>query len=294
MAQIERPAAARHLLRRAAAPGPDGLIVAVDPASAGWEYLDFAAYRLGAGQRVAQVADNRERLVLVLEGRATVRSGDRDFGTSARARRVFDGPPPPVILVERRSDRSMLVAATDALVAIAASARRPDAAHRAGRARRYPRGERAAPAQTARRIHHLLPPGRRGRPVDRVRGVHARRQLVELSAAQARHGGPADRGPARGALLLPLREARGVRVRSGCTPPTASSTRRSPPGDGDVVLVPAGYHPVERRSRLRLLLPERDGRPEPRLELHRGSGPRLADGLGSRRHRARRRGGPTR
>src|SRR5450759_4844228 len=44
---------ARHrgrLHRRAAAPGPDGTIVAVDPASAGWSYVDFAAYRLRPGQ----------------------------------------------------------------------------------------------------------------------------------------------------------------------------------------------------------------------------------------------------
>ena len=34
------------LLRRASAPGPDGLIVSVDPASAGWEYTDLAVYRL--------------------------------------------------------------------------------------------------------------------------------------------------------------------------------------------------------------------------------------------------------
>ena len=34
---------------------------------------------------------------------------------------------------------------------------------------------------------------------------------------------------------------------SGSTPTTARSTRRSPSADGDVTLVPRGYHPVRRR-----------------------------------------------
>src|SRR5258706_16407345 len=78
----DRPRAARRLLHRAAPPPPDGTIVDVDAAAAGWEYIDVTAYRLRPGQRVQRAADDRERLVLVLEGRATVRLGDNDLGVS--------------------------------------------------------------------------------------------------------------------------------------------------------------------------------------------------------------------
>src|SRR4029077_17194459 len=72
------PGAARPLLRRASAPGRDGLIVGVDPASAGWDYPDLAVCRLEPGQPVSRVADDRERLVLVLEGHAAVQTDEQN------------------------------------------------------------------------------------------------------------------------------------------------------------------------------------------------------------------------
>src|SRR5215510_12193768 len=97
---LDRPGAARRLLRRAVPPGPDGTIVEVTVESAGWEFVDVAAVRLGAAQRLVRDADDRERLVLVLEGRASVRAGDLVFGELGTRASVFDGPPPPVVLVE--------------------------------------------------------------------------------------------------------------------------------------------------------------------------------------------------
>ena len=76
----DRLRAERPLLRRAATPAHDGTIIEIDAASAGWEYVDFAAYRLRPGQRVDRPEDDRERLVLVLEGRATVQLGRDDLG----------------------------------------------------------------------------------------------------------------------------------------------------------------------------------------------------------------------
>ena len=53
--------------------------------------------------------------------------------------------------------------------------------------------------------------------------------------------------------------------------------------DGDVVLVPRGYHPVRHRAWLRPLLPERHGGAEAHLALQHGAVPPLAArGLGSR------------
>ena len=110
-----RPGAARRLLRRAAAPGPDGLIVGIDPASAGWDYTTCHVYRLRPGQSVDRPADDQERLVLVLEGYATVRAGDHDFGVVGSRTTVFDGPSAPVILLEPGLPVE-LTATTDALV----------------------------------------------------------------------------------------------------------------------------------------------------------------------------------
>ena len=119
---LDRPAAARLLLRRAAPPAPDGTIVDVTVDSAGWEFTEIAVFRLRPGQSVAREADDRERLVLVLEGHAAVTAGDlRLRHASARATSVFDGPPAPGVLVAPGRPVE-LVAETDAS---SSSPRRP-------------------------------------------------------------------------------------------------------------------------------------------------------------------------
>ncbi len=62
----------------------------------------------------------------------------------------------------------------------------------------------------------------------RGRGLHALRQLVELPAAQARRGPAAGRGRARGDVLLPDREARGVRRPAAVQPPARARSSRLP------------------------------------------------------------------
>jgi 5-deoxy-glucuronate isomerase len=150
-----QPDGSRSLLRRAVSPNPDGLVVSIDPAPAGWEFAELAVYRLAPGQRVNRDADERERLVLVLEGRATVASGDVDFGVVGSRDSVFNGPAAPVILVA--PGRPVVVtAATNALVAMASAPRgtvqrtalvTPDEIF----------VEERGSDRTARRIHHLLP-----------------------------------------------------------------------------------------------------------------------------------------
>ena len=241
MAQIEHSAAARHLLRRAAAPGPDGRIVAVDPASAGWEYLDFAAHRLSAGDRLGRPADDRERLVLVLEGRAAVRSGERDFGTVGSRSSVFDGPPPPVILLA--PDRELeVVAATDALVAVASA---PGGAIR--RTAIVPPEDIAVETRgtgpTERRIHHLLPPGAKA---GRLIAFEVLTPGGHWSSYPP-HKHDTENPPVEARLeeLYFYRFARpqGFAIARVYTP-DRSLDETMTPMDGDVVLVPEGYHPV--------------------------------------------------
>ncbi len=89
-----------------------------------------------------------------------------------------------------------------------ARTRSSGAGHCPGRLRlRDPRRRQRDPSD---RGHHAAVVSRRS-PA-RVRGVHAGRQLVELSAAQARRRPAAGRGQARRNLLLPLRRSRRLRV----------------------------------------------------------------------------------
>ena len=236
------PATGRgHLLCRASSPAPDGTIAAVDPASAGWSYLDFTACRLVAGRAVRRPADDRERLVLVLEGHAAVRAGDEDFGVVGSRATVFDGPPPPVILVAPGLPVE-IVAESNALVVVASAPAGPVA-----------RTALVTPDQilvevrgaggTERRIHHLLPPA-----------AEAGRLIAFEVFTPG--GNWSSYPPHKHDTEDPPREARleeiyfyrfalpqGFAFQRVYTP-DRSLDEVMAPGDGDVVLVPAGYHPV--------------------------------------------------
>lgn len=128
----------------------------VDPAGAGWDWLAATVYRLAPDQAVACAADDQERLVLILEGWASVTAGELELDRVGSRDSVFDGPAAPVVLVAP-GDPVRLVAQSDALIVVAAAPGGPV------RSTRY-----VAPAEilveergegnTARRIHHLLDP----------------------------------------------------------------------------------------------------------------------------------------
>ena len=238
---LDRPGAARQLLRRAVPPAPDGAIVDVTVASAGWEFVDLGVYRLRPGQTLAREADDRERLLLVLEGRAPVRAGDLDFGSLGTRASVFDGPPPPTILVE--PGRPVDVAAeTDALIVVASA---PGGSVRVTRsiAPDDVLVEARGSGQTARRIHHLLPP-------DAEAGRLIAFEVFTPGgnwSSYPPHKHDTEDPPVESRLeeLYFYRFARPegfafqrVYTRDG------SLDESLAPGDGDVVLVPRGYHPV--------------------------------------------------
>jgi 5-deoxy-glucuronate isomerase len=234
------PGAARQLLRRAAGPGGSAL-QAIDAAAAGWEYISFHADRLGAGDSVRREADDQERLVLVLEGRADVVVDDEPFGVVGSRDSVFDGPPPPVILVEPGRGVSV-TAKGPALVVIAAAP--------GGAVRRTARIEPAdvlvedrGSGQTARRIHHLLPPAAEA---GRLIAFEVLTPGGNWSSYPP-HKHDTDDPPIETRLeelyFYRFAKPQGFAFARVYTPDRRLDEALTPM-DGDVVLVPEGYHPV--------------------------------------------------
>ena len=236
-----RPVGPARLLRRASIPASDGTIQAVDPASAGWSHLDFAAYRLAAGQAVGRPADDRERLVLVLEGRAAVRAGNEDFGVVGSRAAVFDGPPPPVVLVAPGVPVEV-VADGEALVVVASAPAGP-IGRTACVAPEEILVEVRGAGQTERRIHHLLPPAAEA---GRLIAFEVFTPGGNWSSYPPHKHDTED--PPREARLEELyfyrfAKPQGFAFQRVYTP-DRSLDEVMAPGDGDLVLVPAGYHPV--------------------------------------------------
>ncbi|CAN5448530.1 5-deoxy-glucuronate isomerase [soil metagenome] len=230
-----------NLLRRAAPRDASGLVCGVDAASAGWEWTTFHVYQLTEQQSVQRPGDGLERLILVLEGYARVHAGERDLGVVGSRASVFDDAPAPVVLVE--PGLAVLVEAdASALVAIAAAP--------GGPVRRTALigsedilVETRGQGNTARRIHHLLPPAAEA---GRLIAFEAYTPGGKWSSYPAHKHDTED--PPREARLEELYYYRFARPQgfafARVYTPDRSLDEILTPMDGDLVLVPEGYHPV--------------------------------------------------
>ncbi len=82
-----------ELLVHSRAPGGDGVLVDVTPASAGWAHVGFCVLRLPRGAERAWGEHARELCIVILAGRLRVELDGADAGELGRRESVFDGPP---------------------------------------------------------------------------------------------------------------------------------------------------------------------------------------------------------
>ena len=75
------------------APDREHRLIHVTPESAGWDYVGFDLYRLGAGETAAAATGDREACIVFLTGRGRTCVGDVDFGALGERMSVFDGKP---------------------------------------------------------------------------------------------------------------------------------------------------------------------------------------------------------
>jgi len=102
-------------------PGQDGSVVKVTPRSAGWEYVGFEVLRLPAGRTVERHAEGEEVCLVPLSGRCTVSTENDEWPDVGGRESVFDGAPHAVYLppgtdyrVEAVTDLELAVASAPA------------------------------------------------------------------------------------------------------------------------------------------------------------------------------------
>ncbi len=235
------------LLRRADPAGPGGLTILVEAAAeapdlggSGWRWISFAVHSLQPGAVVLRPGDDREVAVVVLEGSADIRVGDHSFSDVGSRTSVFDPVPAPVILAEPEA-AIQVEARTDARIAVAAAPGgdlRTTRLVEPGTIRIEERGS----GQTARTVRHLLPP----------EAAAGRLILVEVLtpggnwSSYPPHKHDTEDQPRESQLeeLYYYRFARphGYGLQRVYTA-DRSLDEVLAPEDGDVVLVPRGYHP---------------------------------------------------
>ncbi|HEX2813588.1 MAG TPA: 5-deoxy-glucuronate isomerase [Sphingopyxis sp.] len=104
------------LLVRPHAPDDDGTLLDITPESAGWQYVGFRVVRLAAGARYNHVEDGREACLVILTGTVSVDAGGEHFGDIGGRETVFDGAATSVYIPA--GHRYTIEATSDAEIAI--------------------------------------------------------------------------------------------------------------------------------------------------------------------------------
>ena len=73
-----------------------GLVHDITPHSAGWAHVGFALYRLEAGDAVSGESGDRELCLVLVEGTAHIEVEQQDFGPVGTRKSPFEGPPDAV------------------------------------------------------------------------------------------------------------------------------------------------------------------------------------------------------
>ena len=230
------------LLVHGGPPDGEGRVLSVTPDSAGWRYVGFVAVRLGVGERREWRLADREACVVLLGGACSLEAGDLRMDASGGRASPFDGPPhvmyvpPGTTFAAKAHDGAVDLAigsapAAGGMVPLLLSP---------GDARLEVRGS----GNMERRIHHLLMEDRK-----------AERLLVTEVVTPAGHWSSypphkhdTDDPPRETALeetyYYRLRDReRGFAVQRVYTA-DGSLDESVAARDGDLVLVPRGFHTV--------------------------------------------------
>lgn len=101
-------------------PKADGTLLTVTPESAGWEYVGFQVVQLAEGQTLTRESGDQELCLVLLSGFANVSTREYTWENIGKRMRVFEKIPPYSIYVSS-SDRVELTALTALEIAICAA-----------------------------------------------------------------------------------------------------------------------------------------------------------------------------
>jgi 5-deoxy-glucuronate isomerase len=219
--------------------GPEA--VSVTPEQAGWDYVGFSAHRLADGESVKVDTGAREYCIVVLTGTVTVATGHQVWPAIGERRSVFDDSAPYAVYVPG-GEQFTVLAIGAAEVALCSAPAGPGFEPRLIRPEAMTRSVRGTGSNT-RYVCDILP---QTAPAAHLLVVEVRTPAGH-SSSYPPHKHDTDQVPAESVL----EETYYHRI----DPPQGYALQRvytdsrdidetMAAEDGDVVLVPRGYHPV--------------------------------------------------
>ncbi|HWF99570.1 MAG TPA: 5-deoxy-glucuronate isomerase [Steroidobacteraceae bacterium] len=226
---------------RPTVPDCAGRILSVTPESAGWKYVGFEVRRLVAGQEAALISADRETCVLVLTGIADVEVGNAVFSSLGGRKSVFEDAAPGAVYAPAGAPIRIRAGseAEIALCSAPATATREARVICAARMSKETRGE----GTNRRYVRNVLP---ETEPAERLLVVEVITPGGHWSSYPP-HKHDTDAPPAESQLEETYYHR--LNPRQGFAFQRVYTDDRSLDEtvcveDGDVVLVPRGYHPV--------------------------------------------------
>jgi 5-deoxy-glucuronate isomerase len=105
------------LVKSKKTPEQDGSVIKLTPESAGWKYVGFEVYQLKPGQTLEQETGHREVAAVLLSGHANASTSSQAWDNIGKRMSVFDDSPAYTVYVSS-GDKLNLEALTDLEVAI--------------------------------------------------------------------------------------------------------------------------------------------------------------------------------
>ena len=229
------------MLRRPKKPAGQGPVAIVTPESAGWSYVGFEVYELSRGDGVRQSTGAREVCVVMVEGQADIAAGAQAWKDVGSRKSVFEGAPdavyaPPGQLLEIRASSETCEVA---LCWAPAERGAEPALIEASSIKPFKRGS----GGTERTIHNIL---MEDRPADSLLVTEVLTPAGHWSSYPP-HKHDTDDPPNETYLeetyYHRMARPEGFAVQLAYTD-DRSLDEAIQVRDGDVVLVPRGYHPV--------------------------------------------------
>jgi len=226
---------------RPTAPDAAGRVLTITPASAGWKYVGFEVRRLAAGEEVVLTSAGREACVVILTGTADVRVGDLSFPGLGGRKSVFDDVAPGAVYAPAGS-RLAIKATSAAEIALCSAPASLVMEARAIGGERMPREVRGE-GTNRRLVRNVLP---ETEPAERLLVVEVITPGGHWSSYPP-HKHDTDVPPTETQLeeiyYHRLNPTQGFAFQRVYTD-DRSIDETVCVEDGDVVLVPRGYHPV--------------------------------------------------
>ena len=97
--------------------GTHGKVHQITPDSAGWRYVGFSLYRLKAGEHAGEATGEREVVLVMVEGRATIEGAGEAWGELGSRMSVFEKSPPHCLYLPNGTEWAAR-ATTDCVIAV--------------------------------------------------------------------------------------------------------------------------------------------------------------------------------